>query len=125
MSEHYHQKAFFAWVGRQKRPELDAIFAVPNGGHRHPAVAAKLKAEGVRPGVPDVLLPSPRGGFVGLAIEFKFDAGNCTKEQRERITRMQIDGWMCVVAWDWEAAARTVLGYLDMPKWEILKCMTR
>jgi len=121
MSEHDHQAAFFSWAVRQKRHELDAMFAVPNGGQRHKAVAAQLKAEGVKPGVPDVFMPSPRGGYVGLAIEFKFDAGNCGKEQRERITRMQRDGWLCVVVWDWEAAARTIMGYLDMPTWEVVK----
>ena len=120
MSEHDHQAALFSWAERQKRDELKDMFAVPNGGKRHPAVAKKLKAEGVKPGVPDVLMPSPRGGWVGLAIEFKFDDGNYGKEQRERITRMQRDGWLCVVVWDWEAAARTIMGYLDMPRWEVL-----
>jgi hypothetical protein len=66
-------------------------------------------------------MPSPRGGYVGLAIEFKFGAGNCTKEQRDRITMMQKDGWLCVVVWDWEAAARTINGYLDMPTWDVVK----
>ena len=97
MSEHAHQAAFISWASRQKRDELDDLFAVPNGGQ-----------------------PTPRAGYVGLAIEFKFDDGNCSKEQRERITRMQRDGWLCVVVWDWQAAARTVMGYLDMPKWEVL-----
>ena len=121
MSEHDHQAALFSWASRQKRDDLDSMFAVPNGGQRHKAVAAKLKSEGVKPGVPDVLMPQPRGGYVGLAIEFKFDAGNCNKEQRDRITRMQKDGWLCVVVWDWQAAARTIMGYLDMPIWEIVK----
>ena len=35
-------------------------FAIPNGGHRHPAVAAKLKAEGATPGVPDLFIPQWR-----------------------------------------------------------------
>lgn len=35
----------------------DAVwFAVPNGGLRNKAVAGKLKAEGVKPGVPDILI---------------------------------------------------------------------
>lgn len=36
-----------------KHPELRWLFAVPNGGHRNKVAASKLKAEGVKPGVPD------------------------------------------------------------------------
>ena len=34
------------------------IFHIPNGGHRAMTVAKKLKAEGVRPGVPDLYIPA-------------------------------------------------------------------
>lgn len=34
------------------------ILAIPNGGWRHPATAKRLRAEGVRPGVPDLFIPS-------------------------------------------------------------------
>ena len=30
--------------------------AIPNGGHRHIGQAVKLKREGVRPGLPDILV---------------------------------------------------------------------
>ena len=47
-------------------PQLRLLFAVPNGGDRHVAVAAKMKAEGVKAGVPDYLLPVRSGGYIGL-----------------------------------------------------------
>ncbi len=34
------------------------IFHIPNGGHRAMSVAKKMKAEGVRPGVPDLYIPA-------------------------------------------------------------------
>lgn len=114
MSEHHEQAAFFAWAELQKFDGIELMHAVPNGGARHPAVAGKLKAEGVKPGVPDVLWPLARGGFIGLAIEFKHGDGNPTKEQRERITRLQKEGWCVAVCWDWQAAARMVRGYAGM-----------
>jgi VRR-NUC domain len=114
MSEHHIQSAFFEWLDRQKLDGVELAHAVPNGGARHPAVAAKLKKEGVKPGVPDVQWPVARGGFIGLAIEFKFDGGNATKEQRERITLMQREGWCVAICWDWQAAARLVQGYAGM-----------
>lgn len=118
MSEHQTQAAFATWCERSGIAGLDTSHAIPNGGHRHPAVGAKLKAEGVKAGALDWQWPSPRGGFVGLAIEFKDGAGNPSKEQRERIDALQSDGWCVVVCWGWEAAARTVKGYAGMMRVE-------
>ena len=49
-SEHEEQAAIFAWsdAAEVEHPELRMLYAVPNGGHRHPAVAAMMKAEGQR-----------------------------------------------------------------------------
>jgi hypothetical protein len=49
-SEHDQQVALFTWANQNldRYPVLRWMFAVPNGGHRHPAVAGKLKAEGVK-----------------------------------------------------------------------------
>lgn len=120
--EHQEQKAFFDWVKlNQKRiPELKHFFAIPNGGARHIAVAAKLKAEGVKSGQPDVELPVPRGGFCGLCIEFKADGGKPSESQIEKITERQLVGWCAVICWDWQAAARVAVGYLGMAKIEFL-----
>lgn len=114
MSEHQTQSAFFDWVALQNFPGVELFHACPNGGARHPVVAAKLKKEGVKPGVPDVSWPVARGGFIGLAIEFKHGDGNPSAEQRKRITAMQLEGWCVVVCWDWQAAARLVTGYAGL-----------
>ena len=114
MSEHQTQAAFIHRLALAGIEGIESSFAVPNGGARHKAVAAKLKAEGVKPGVPDWVWPEPRGGFIGLAIEFKHGDGNPTKEQRERIDRLQDRGWCVVVCWSWAAAFRTVKGYAGM-----------
>lgn len=116
--EHEIQKAYFKWASMQKVPGLDLLHANANGGHRHLLTAVKLKSEGVKAGVPDVYLPAPRGGFCGLAIEFKAPDGNPSKEQRERMNRMQQEGWCVTLCWDWSAAARMTLGYLGMAKLE-------
>lgn len=114
MSEHDEQAAFFEWLSYQRFPGVELMHAVPNGGARHIAVARKLKAEGVKPGVPDVQWPVARGGFIGLAIEFKSGDKSPTKEQRERIDALQKEGWLVAVCWSWEAAARLVTGYAGL-----------
>ena len=47
MSEHDEQVALFEWaaMNRSRIPELKLMFAIPNGGHRHKAVAGKMKAD--------------------------------------------------------------------------------
>lgn len=114
MSEHLEQSAFFEWASHKRFPGIELLHATPNGGMRHPAVAGKLKAEGVKAGMPDVSWPVARGGFIGLAIEFKYGDGNPTKEQRERITQLQKEGWCVAVCWSWVAAGRLLTGYAGM-----------
>jgi len=65
-----------------KFPYLRFIFAIPNGGHRHIAVARKMKAEGVKRGVPDIFVPISNK-YNGLYLETKTDKGTQTKEQKE------------------------------------------
>lgn len=61
----------WAALAARQWPELAMLHAIPNGGKRDAAEAAHLKRQGVKPGVPDLCLPVPRGGFVGLYIELK------------------------------------------------------
>lgn len=78
----------------------DLIFHVPNGGHRVKAVAAKLKAQGVKAGIPDLVLPMARGGFFGLYIEFKATPPNdaaISSSQHERIRKLNAQGYLAVV----------------------------
>lgn len=71
-TEHAHQTAFFQWVAmRFQHPQKHMFFAVPNGGDRNISVAASMKAEGVKPGVPDVFWPVPMGPYAGLWLELK------------------------------------------------------
>lgn len=113
-SEHEEAKAFFARVRlhEQNMPELRLLYAVPNGGDRHRAVAAKMKAEGVRPGVPDYALPVPRGGLHGLYIELKRLDGRASREQNEWIQGLRDRGYRAEVARGADEAWRILREYL-------------
>lgn len=80
-TEHEIQCAFIARLKLLQHPELKLGFAIPNGGARNVITGAKLKAEGVRKGIPDWHLPVPRKGFSGLWIEFKRPGGKLSEDQ--------------------------------------------
>jgi hypothetical protein len=114
MSEHSEQVALFEWAAwcEGKAPELGLLFAIPNGGVRHPAVAAKMKAEGVKPGVPDTMLPIARHNFHGLLIEMKYGRNRQTAEQKEWDKRLVEQGYIVSVCHSWQDAARILTWYL-------------
>jgi hypothetical protein len=71
--EHKIQTEFFniLRMSESKNPTLKYIFAIPNGSKRSIGVAKKLKAEGVKRGVPDVAVPISSQPYAGMFIEFK------------------------------------------------------
>jgi hypothetical protein len=113
-SEHAEQAALFRWAefARARLPELALLYAVPNGGHRHKATAARLKAEGVKRGVPDVCLPVARSGAHGLYIELKTERGKPTPEQLGWIRALRRQGYAAEVCRGWESACSMIEHYL-------------
>ena len=53
-----HQEALFSWAAYRTglMPELQYMYHVPNGGKRDAATAVALKRQGVKAGVPDIML---------------------------------------------------------------------
>ncbi len=113
-SEHEHQKALFNWAAMQAEvyPELDMMFAIPNGGHRHKGTAKRLKSEGVKAGVPDIVLCVARNGYHALWIEMKYGKGTMKASQREWKAKLTDQGYCHQVYWDWQDAANGILRYL-------------
>lgn len=113
-SEHAEQAALFRWAefARARLPELALLYAVPNGGHRHKATAARLKAEGVKRGVPDVCLPVARDGAHGLYIELKTERGKATPEQIGWIRALRRQGYVAELCHGWESARSMIEHFL-------------
>jgi len=118
-SEHQHQVRVVDWcrydAPNHLRLQASQIYAIPNGGHRKPAVAAKLKAEGVVAGVPDLHLPIAAGREHGLYIEMKRPGERPTAEQLVRMTQLRKNGYRAVVAEGWRAAVAILIDYLEQP----------
>lgn len=112
--EHEEQAALIRWAELQakKIPELGRLTAIPNGGKRHPATAAKLAKEGVRRGYPDLLLDVARAGFHGLRIELKAGKNTASAEQKDWLAWLTEQGYCCYIAYGWIAARRLITEYL-------------
>lgn len=110
MTEHDEQYKLFLWT--RYRPELRWMFAIPNGGYRTKATAGKMVAEGVKRGVPDLMLPLPTDKFHGLFIEMKFGKNKMTPEQKEFFDYATQQGYCCRVAYSADEAMKIIDEYL-------------
>lgn len=76
-TEHVEQREFVSWF-RKTYPAV-RILAIPNGSQRSRTTGARLKAEGVVAGVPDLLVPA-----WNLWIEMKrADGGTTSAVQKD------------------------------------------
>lgn len=112
--EHINQKDLFRLLGliQFKLPEVQGIFAIPNGGHRNKVVAAKLKAEGVKKGVLDICVPIARKNYHGLYIEMKYGNNTLTPEQIWFKQFFEKQGYLTQVFYDSEKAFRFIVNYI-------------
>ena len=122
--EHQHQVALIEWARRTRLPaavdvESGAtictyLLSIPNGGKRNPREAARLKAEGAKPGVSDLLLPLRRQGAGSLWIELKAPGNKPTPLQREWLERMRLAGYRAEWADSWTKAAAIIADYVGV-----------
>jgi hypothetical protein len=81
-------------------------FGVPNGEFRFPKTAARLKAQGVRPGAPDLVVLSS-GIFYGL--ELKRDSGRLADSQRSMGAEITRAGGIYYVCYGLEEAVQCLM----------------
>jgi hypothetical protein len=107
-SEDHEQMHLVQWF-RRTYPGV-RIFAIPNGGHRHPAVAAKLKATGASAGVPDLFIPAWK-----LWIEMKrVKGGTVSAEQKDWIKYLEEVGYCVKVCKGAEAAKGQIQAFVTI-----------
>lgn len=63
-----------------------------------------LKAEGVKAGVFDIMLPYPAGAYAGLFIEMKYGTNKLKKEQRPWWKWFNKVGYYAAVCNGWDEA---------------------
>jgi hypothetical protein len=114
-TEHQEQCALFQWAALHpvKFPDLQWLYAVPNGARVAMSTAKKLKAEGLRKGYPDIGLDVARGGYHGLRIEMKrTKRGRTSPEQTLWHGRLREQGYCVFTAKGWQDAAAYLIEYL-------------
>ena len=119
-TESQEQKSLFKWwrVYSRHAPHL-VMYHIPNGGRRDAITGARLKAEGVVAGVPDIFLAVPRQGFHGLYVELKRQkGGSLESSQEDIIARLRQAGYRVEVCMGWWEAREVIENYLtgEIPK---------
>ena len=105
-SEH-HEQVLFCQFMKRTYPNI-RFFAIPSGGLRNKVVAMNLKAEGVTPGVPDLMLPQ-----LHLFIEMKRQKGGVVSpEQKDWIVYLRSCGYHAEIAKGCEEAKIIVAKYI-------------
>jgi len=122
MSEHNEQSKVIQWAAYNegKYPQLRLLFAIANGGLRNKRTGYMLKLEGVKPGVPDLFLSSPKWNYLdhdydahGLYIEMKFGKNKPTASQKIWMDWLEEENYAVAVCWTFEQARDVLLDYLD------------
>lgn len=116
-TEEQEQIALFNWAAMMeyRYPELRYMYHVPNGGYRNKAEAGRFKAQGVKSGVPDIVLPAARGQYHGLYIELKrTEGGKLSADQRDWLEFLTAQGYFAAVCKGCDEAIQTIENYLAM-----------
>lgn len=115
-SEHHQQVYLFQWAesARGQYPQLQFLYATPNGGMRNIVVATRLKREGVKRGVPDVFLPVPTAQYHGLYIEMKFGKNKMSPEQLVFKAYCEKVGYCFACCYYWVDAKDVIVKYLSL-----------
>lgn len=111
-SEHAHQVTLIQEYDRLFSEYEDLLFAIPNGGKRSIKVALELKKEGVRSGVPDMMLAVAKGGYHGLFIELKKINGRAQPNQKKWQKMLREQGYKAEIIEGWEDAIKEIREYL-------------
>jgi len=127
-TEHEEQVFLMEWADRElfKYPQLSLLFAIPNGAklpyrrvtNKGVAISherRKMLKEGMRAGVPDLMMAYPSKGFHGLFIEMKRaekSLSTVSEAQRDWITNLCANGYRAEICYGWEAARDVILDYL-------------
>jgi hypothetical protein len=121
MSESSEQSAVITWAGMNEYrfPQLRWLYSslngipIPASKATRARIIGRMKAEGMKAGVPDLFLPVARHGYHGLFIEMKrSDGGVLSELQKEFMQFADENGYLDKVCHGYEEAVESLEWYL-------------
>lgn len=115
-TESVEQQQLMTWARMMegKYPALSMLYHIPNEGLRSRATGGRLRAEGLKSGVPDLCLPVPSGRYHGLYIELKREKGGKKSEaQIAWIEKLTAQGYCAMFCYGAEHAIKEIELYLE------------
>lgn len=106
------QQACVKWFDLQYRHLKHNLFAIPNEGARTPANGARMKAQGRRAGVADLILLIPNKEHHALCIEMKYGKGKQNENQIAFEKAVTTTGYKYVVVTSFEQFKNLIEDYL-------------
>jgi hypothetical protein len=115
-SEAETQMMLFRWAEYEKAryPELELMFHVPNGGSRNAFEAKNLKLQGVKAGVPDIILPVAKGFYHGLFVELKVGKNKTSQLQEEWLDKLKGAGYKTALCYGFDETVSVIKSYLEL-----------
>ena len=115
-TEHQEQCSLFAFTRKHSAmiPQLNMLFAIPNGGKRDKMQKIWMWQEGLEAGVLDMMLAVAKQGFHGLFLEMQVKPNKLTDDQKKWKANLEAQGYKCEVAWTSEEAITIILKYLGI-----------
>lgn len=111
--EDAEQQALFQYAALQQDPSWQMMFAIPNGGRRWINTALKMKATGLKAGIPDIFLPVARTPWNGLFIEMKSLKGSVAPNQKVWHQLLREQDYRVAVCKGCDAAIEVITEYLN------------
>ena len=120
--EHQEQKALVEWYAFAFPAYKEFLFAIPNGAYlgkeelTRIITMKKLKAEGLKTGVPDLMLALPSITYHGLFIEMKKTGStwkDVTKDQKGYLARLSKVGYKAIACGGFDDARNEIKTYME------------
>lgn len=121
VTEHDIQVAIMKWWYNYSitlKLPMNLLFAIPNGGFRKKITAKHLKDEGVRAGIPDMMLAMHKKPFHGLFIELKRnETSKVSETQKFMLRELCSQGYCALVTRGFDATINTIMEYVHNQFW--------
>ncbi len=115
-TESQEQQELIKWwalvCGTHKIPER-LLMAFPLQGARTKQNGARLKAEGMRAGTPDLFLAVPRGKYHGLWVEMKTAKGVLSDAQKLMLADLDVQHYAAFACYSFDQASELIVKYLS------------